>query len=110
MAGLRQVTLHPVSNRPNLFMGGDRELVMFSAVIAGACIFSMQTLLSGVFGVALWVFSLYVFRLMARTDPLLRQVYLEHIKFKHYYPAHSSLAYENSKFQENRYRFPGGGK
>ena len=37
---LRAIPIRRAGNRENLFMGGDRELVMFSGLLAGALIFS----------------------------------------------------------------------
>lgn len=39
---LRAIPIRRAGNRENLFMGGDRELVMFSGLLAGALIFSAQ--------------------------------------------------------------------
>ena len=63
-------------------MGGDRELVMFSGLLAGALIFSAMDLRATVFGLVLWFFALFVFRLMAKADPRMRDVYLRHIRYK----------------------------
>jgi hypothetical protein len=53
-------------------MGGDRELVMFSGLLAGALIFSAQEVRATVFGIALWFGALFALRLMAKSDPKLR--------------------------------------
>ena len=71
-------------------MGGDRELVMFSGLLAGALIFSAMDLRATVFGLVLWFFALFVFRMMAKADPRMRDVYLRHIHYKRYYPARST--------------------
>jgi hypothetical protein len=39
---LRTIPIRRAGNRENLFMGGDRELVMFSGLLAFALIFSAQ--------------------------------------------------------------------
>ncbi len=87
---LRTIPIRRAGNRENLFMGGDRELVMFSALCAVALIFSAQELRATVVGLILWVSALYVFRLMAKSDPKMRFVYLRHRKYKKYYPAKST--------------------
>ena len=51
---LRAIPIRRAGNRENLFMGGDRELVMFSGLLAGALIFSAQEVRATVFGIALW--------------------------------------------------------
>ena len=41
---LRAIPIRRAGNRTNLFMGGDRELVMFTGLIAFALVFSAQEL------------------------------------------------------------------
>lgn len=87
---LRMTPLHRSGNRPQLFLGGDRELVMFTGVVAFALVFSAQDWTATGFGVGLWVIALYLFRLMAKADPLMRFVYLRHRRYQLYYPARST--------------------
>ena len=87
---LRTVPIRRSGNRPNLFMGGDRELVMFSGVLAFALVFSAQELKASIMGVALWVVSLFLLRLMAKADPMMRFVYWRHRRYKNFYPARST--------------------
>ena len=87
---LRTVPIRRAGNRHNLFMGGYRELVMFAGLLAFALVFSAQELRASVFGLALWFVSLFMFRLMAKSDPQLRFVYLRHRRYKKYYPARST--------------------
>ena len=39
---LRKVPIRRIGNRHNLFMGGDRELVMLSGLLAFALVFNAQ--------------------------------------------------------------------
>jgi type IV secretion system protein VirB3 len=87
---LRMTPLHRSGNRPNLFLGGDRELVMFTGVVAFALVFSAQDWTATGFGVGLWTIALHLFRLMAKADPLMRFVYLRHRGYQVYYPARST--------------------
>ena len=93
---LRTIPIRRAGNRENLFMGGDRELVMFSGLLAGALIFSAQEIRATVFGIGLWFGALFVCRLMAKSDPKLRYVYLRHRRYKAYYPARSTPYRENT--------------
>ena len=63
---LRVIPIHRAGNRENLFMGGDRELVMFTGLIAGALVFSAQELRATVFGISLWFAALFILRIMAK--------------------------------------------
>lgn len=101
---LRTIPIHRAGNRVSLFMGGDRELVMFSGLMAGALIFSAQEFRATVFGIFLWFGALYTFRLMAKADPLMRQVYLRSRRYRPYYPARSTPFRENTSDQVRQYR------
>jgi len=87
---LRVTPIHRAGNRPHLFLGGDRELVMFTGVLAFALVFAAQDWTATFFGSALWLTALYFFRRMAKADPKLRPVYLRHRRYRAYYPARST--------------------
>ena len=87
---LKATPIHRSANRTNLFMGGDRELVMFSGLLAATLIFASMNWLAAIVGVFLWVSAIYLLRLMAKSDPKMRYVYLRHIKYAPYYPARST--------------------
>lgn len=101
---LRTIPIRRAGNRDNLWMGGDRELVMFSGLLAFALIFSALELKAFIAGLVLWFGSLYVFRLMAKADPKMRFVYLRHRKYKAYYPPRSTPFRVNTTSQGNRYK------
>jgi len=101
---LRTIPIRRAGNRENLFMGGDRELVMFSGLLAGALIFSAQELRATVFGIALWFSALFVLRLMAKSDPKMRHVYLRSRKYVGYYPPRSTPFRKNTKGQGKQYQ------
>jgi len=101
---LRAIPIRRVGNRHNLFMGGDRELVMFSGVLAFALVFGAQDVRGSVVGVLLWVGALFACRLMAKADPQLRFVYLRHRKYKTYYPPRSTPFRVNPGSQGKQYQ------
>lgn len=101
---LRRVPIRRIGNRHNLFMGGDRELVMLSGVIAFALIFSAQEWRAAIIGTVLWITALYLLRLMAKSDPLMRKVYLRHRRYKAYYGPRATPFRENTRSQEWHYR------
>ena len=87
---LRTVPIRRSGNRHNLFMGGDREMVMFSGLLAFALIFSAQEVRATVMGLGLRTLALFLLRLMAKADPMMRFVYLRHRRYRDYYPARST--------------------
>ena len=101
---LRTVPIRRAGNRQNLFMGGDRELVMFSGLMAFALIFSAQETRATVVGLLLWFCALYLCRLMAKSDPKLRFVYLRHRKYAPYYAARSTPFRANTTSQGKQYQ------
>jgi len=100
---LRSIPIRRAGNRQNLFMGGDRELVMFTGLMAFALVFSAQELRATVVGLTLWFGALYLFRLMARSDPKLRHVYLRHRRYQAYYPPRSTPFRLNTTSQGKQY-------
>lgn len=104
MANLRTIPIHQSMNRPNLFMGGDREMTMFTALLCGALVFTALRWESTIFGVTLWFVTLFLLRLMAKSDVQMRHVYLRHIRYKRYYPARSTPWRENTTAQANNYK------
>lgn len=102
---LRTVPIRRSGTRANLFMGGDRELVMLAGLLAGALVFSAQEWRATVFGIVLWVVALYALRLAAKSDPRMRHVYLRHaLLYKKYYPARSTPFRENTRNQGEQYQ------
>lgn len=100
---LRTVPIRRVMHRDNLFLGGDRELVLFCGAVAFALVFTAQELRAGIVGVSLWCVLLYLLRLMAKADPKLRSVYLRQLIYRSYYPARSTPWRVNTSRQGSQY-------
>lgn len=101
---IRTVPIRRAGNRDSLVLGGDRELVMFAGLLAGALIFSAQEIKAAIFGVALWLGALQVFRVMAKADPKMRFVYLRQRRYKKYYAPRSTPFRLNGPAEERQYR------
>jgi type IV secretion system protein VirB3 len=101
---LRTIPIRRTGNRHNLFMGGDRELVMIAGLFAFALIFSAQELRATAVGILLWFSALFACRRMAKSDPRLRSVYLRHRKYRPYYPARSTPFRLNTMSQGRQYK------
>lgn len=100
---LNRVPIRRIGNRHSLFMGGDRELVMLSGLLAFALIFNAQELRAAIVGLSLWICALFLLRLMAKSDPRMRAVYLRHRRYKAYYAARATPFRENTRTQEKQY-------
>ena len=87
----REMIIHQSANRPNQLLGGDRELVLVMIMIAGGLAFSLASWWGIVLAVVLWIFSIAALQRMGKADPLLRPVYLRHIRYTTFYAAKSGL-------------------
>lgn len=87
---MRTVPIRQSLHRHNQVFGAEREIVMFSALIALLVGVGGMTLISGVSAGLFWVCSIFVLRLMAKNDPQMSWVWIRHIKQQDYYPARSS--------------------
>ncbi|HAT8965357.1 TPA: conjugal transfer protein TrbD [Legionella pneumophila subsp. pneumophila] len=94
---LRAIPIRRCGNRPSLFMGGDRELVMFSGLLSAILVFATQDWLAAIAGLGMWFLSLKGLRLMAKSDPYMRAVYLRQRRYQTYYAPRSTPFRENKR-------------
>lgn len=81
------VTIHVSLNRPILFMGGERQLVLMLMVIAGVFIFSLAKLWAAAVGIVLWIAGHWVLVRAAKFDPQLSKTGLRSLRYRPNYPA-----------------------
>lgn len=87
---LARSRIHRALSRPNHLIGADRELVLLTGLAAVILIFVVLTWFSVLLGIATWTGVVSVLRMMAKADPMMRQVYLRHITYRQSYRATSS--------------------
>lgn len=97
----RETPIHQSANRPNLLLGGDRELVLVMVMISGGLAFSLASWWGIGLAVVLWIGSMAALQRMGKAGPLLRLVYLRHIRYAAYYPAKSGLHAQNAETPRN---------
>lgn len=85
LSGLRRNPIHRALSRPNLLIGADRELVLVTGLAVVILIFVVLTIYSALLGVAAWILIVGALRMMAKADPMMRQVYIRHISYRSYY-------------------------
>lgn len=100
---LRRIPIRRAGNRDSLFMGGDREMVMLSGLLAVALVFSAQSIIAAVAGACLWIAALFVLRQMAKADPKLRHVFLRNRRYQVYYAPRSTPFRINGTAQARQY-------
>lgn len=78
-------------HRQALFLGGDRELVMFSGLGAFLTALGGFSLVSAFCGLAFWLTALYWLRKWAKIDQRMRDVWLRHLRQQDVYPARPTV-------------------
>ncbi len=101
---LRTIPIRRAGNRHNLFMGGDREMVMFTGLLAAILIFAAQDWRAAGIGVAMWFAALWILRKMGKADPKMRFVYLRNRRYKPYYPPRATPFRKNTAAQGKQYK------
>ncbi len=86
---MRRTPIHRALVRPHLLLGGERELVLVTIIIAVGLSVTSQNLVAAVVSLLIWLVVMAAIRWMASVDPLLSKVYLRSLRFKPYYPARS---------------------
>lgn len=84
---LTRSRIHRALSRPNHLMGADRELVLVTGLASVILIFVVLTWFSVLFGTAIWIAVVAALRMMAKADPMMRQIYLRHIGYRPTYRA-----------------------
>lgn len=88
MTSLSRKPVHRALSRPNHLLGADRELLLLTGLATAILIFVVLTWFSALLGVSNWIVLVGILRRMAKSDPMMRQVYLRHLKYRrHYSPA-----------------------
>ncbi|EOA4972317.1 conjugal transfer protein TrbD [Campylobacter coli] len=85
MEELQKIDIYSSLNKPNLIFGADRELILMLGIVSFALIFTGATLLTSIVGITLFFICSILLRLMAKSDPLMRQIFIRQIKYKKFY-------------------------
>ncbi len=72
-------------------MGADRELTLVVLLTTVALGFSLASWWGLGLALAFYVAATAVLRRMGSADPILRHVYMRHIRYRSFYPAKSGL-------------------
>lgn len=88
---LRRVPIYLSLNRPDLLFGCERPLILVAGLICLILVVVVMTALAAALGVLTWFTAAAALRAMAKADPMLSRVYLRHIRYQKYYPAHATL-------------------
>jgi type IV secretion system protein VirB3 len=89
MSALRCTPVYRALHRPNLILGGERELVLFTALLAGGLALTAQNLVATLISGLVWFGVIGLLRRMAHADPRMSLVYARQLRYQRYYPARS---------------------
>lgn len=78
-------------HRHTMVLGGDRELVLFSGLAAFLTAMGGFSLFSFICGALFWLVALFWLRKWGQADPLMRQVWLRHIRQQDFYAARNPV-------------------
>ncbi len=106
---LRRTPFRRVLHRANLFLGGERELTLSTAVVAVALAVTGQNLVALGVAALLWSGCIGVFRAMAKSDPQMSRVYARQLRYRGYYPARSRPYIGASTSAAKQWAIIGGG-
>lgn len=84
------VPIHQSLNRPMMLLGGERNLVLMLAVLAGVFIFSLMQLWATLLGVSLWVVGIWILGRAGNFDHQLSKTGPRHLRYKRFYPSAST--------------------
>ncbi len=82
---LRKTAIHRSLHRPQIIFGGERELMLFSMLVAGGLTVSAMNLVATGIGAVIWGCCVYGLRRMAKADPQMSKVYQRQVRFAQYY-------------------------
>lgn len=84
------IPIHRSCNRIPEFLGGDREIVLSSMLLAAIFLFIIPSLERITFGILQFAFALFAARLMRKSDPLMKNIYIKQLEYQSYYPAYAT--------------------
>jgi len=87
----REIPIYQSANRPHLILGGDRELILLAGLTAACLAFTLASITGIVVGLLFWLVSVAVLSRMGKVDPMLRHVYVRHLRCKSFYLAKGSV-------------------
>lgn len=87
--GRRYTRMYRALYQPILVLGGERDLVIMTAILCAGPAFNSLKLVNIVTSGVVWVIAIAGIRMMAKADPQLSAVYRRYLRYQIYYPAAS---------------------
>ena len=86
-----QTIMRTSLSRPQLLLGGDRELVILSGLASAMVAVSVMTFLSFVTAFVAFGAIVAVLAKIGKVDPMMKKVYARHLQYRGFYPAKSGV-------------------
>ena len=86
----REIMINHALCRPDHIWGAERELVLSTALIAATLVCLAFDIWITIFAAILWFVVFNGLKMMAKSDPYMSRIYMRHVKYRAYYPAHST--------------------
>lgn len=90
MDAVKRIPIHRSLNRPTLLAGCERELLLITGLITVLLVVVAMNKVAALAGGVLWLVLVAALRQMAKADPMMSKVYLRHIRYRPFYPSHST--------------------
>lgn len=89
MSELQETPIRKALYRPNLFLGGDRMLMLTFLVLSVGLVAASMNMVALVCGTLIASVSVYGLRKMAKHDPLMWPVFIRFVNYRRYYAPYS---------------------
>lgn len=87
---LQRADIYSALNKPNLIFGADRELILMTGVVSFALFFTGLTMVTTLTAIVILMINSFFLRLMAKSDPLMRHIFIRQVKYNRFYYAKST--------------------
>lgn len=87
---LQRADIYSALNKPNLIFGADRELILMTGVVSFALFFTGLTMVTTLTAIVILMVNSFFLRLMAKSDPMMRHIFIRQVKYSRFYYAKST--------------------
>jgi len=90
MDELQRVPIYQAINKPVLYFGAERSLVIMLAAMSGMLMWMGGTWFTFFVGLVIWFIGIYYLREMAKKDPMMSIVFKKYQQYKKFYPGYTT--------------------
>jgi len=90
MDELQRIPIYQAINKPVLFLGAERSLVIMLGAMSGMLMWMGGTWFTFFMGLIIWFIGIYYLREMAKKDPIMSMVFKKYQQYKKFYPAYTT--------------------